>query len=66
MQFMNCSHEKLFKSLTEDDFKYLTQEFGSKNLKLFKRRDGYPMEYMDSFERFSEKNCLIKNVFTDL
>ena len=57
MQFMNCRHEKLVKNLTEDDFKYLAQEFGSKNLKLFKQRDGYLYEYMDGFERFSEKTA---------
>ena len=34
MQFMNSSLEKLVKNLADDDFKYLTQEFGSKNLEL--------------------------------
>ena len=32
MQFMNSSLEKLVKNLLDDDFKYLTEEFGSKNL----------------------------------
>ena len=36
MQFMNSSLEKVVKNLTDDDFKYLTEEFGSKNLKLLK------------------------------
>ena len=31
MQFMNSSLENLVKNL-DDDFKYLTEEFGSKNL----------------------------------
>ena len=30
MQFMNSSLEKLVKNLSDDDFKYSTQEFGSK------------------------------------
>ena len=30
MQFMNSSLEKLVKSLSDNDFKYLTEEFGSK------------------------------------
>ena len=30
IQFMNSSLEKLVKNLSDDDFKYLTQEFGSK------------------------------------
>ena len=38
-----------------DDFKYLTQEFGSENLKLLKQKDSYPYEYIGSFDRFSEK-----------
>ena len=66
MQFMNSSLEKLVKNLADDDFKYLTQEFGSKNLELLKQKDAYTYEYMDSFKRFSEKNCLIKNIFTGL
>ena len=30
MQFMNSSLEKLVKVVIDDDFKFLTQEFGSK------------------------------------
>ena len=39
MQFMNYSLEKLVTSLSENDFKYLTEEIGSKNLKLLKQKD---------------------------
>ena len=49
MQFMNSSLEKLVKNLTDNDFKYLTQEFDSKNLELLKQKDAYPYEYMNSF-----------------
>ena len=31
------------------------KNFGSAKLKLLKQKDAYPYEYMDSFERFSEK-----------
>ena len=51
MQFMNSSLEKLVKNLTSDDFKYLTKEFGSKNLELLKQKDAYRYEYLDSFEK---------------
>ena len=44
IQFMNCSLEKIVKNLSDDDFKYLIQEFGSKNLKLLKQKDAYPYE----------------------
>ena len=51
MQFMNSSLEKLVKNLSDDDFKYLTKEFGSKNLELLKQKDAYRYEYLDSFEK---------------
>ena len=44
MQFMNSSLEKLVENLTDDDFKYLTEEIGSKNLELLKQKDAYPYE----------------------
>ena len=30
--------------MTDDDFKYLTEEFGSKNLELLKQKDAYPYD----------------------
>ena len=66
MQFMNSSLEKLVKNLSDDDFKYLTKEFGSKNLELLKQKGAYSYEYMDSLKDLVQKNCLIKNLFTDL
>ena len=38
MQFMNSSLKKLVRNLADDDFKYLTEEFGSKNLELLKQK----------------------------
>ena len=49
MQFMNSSLEKLVKNLSDNDFKYLTQEFGSKNLEFLKQKGAYPYGYMNSF-----------------
>ena len=49
MQFMNFSLENLIKNLTDNDFKYLSEESGSKNLELLKQKDAYPYESMDSF-----------------
>ena len=63
MQFMNSSHDKLVKNFSDKYFKYLTKEFGSENLELLKQVL-YPYEYMNSFERFSDKkNYLIENIF---
>ena len=50
MQSKNSGLEELLKNSSEKDFKYLIQEFGSKNLELLKQKDAY--EYMDSFKRF--------------
>ena len=55
MQFMNSSLDKLAKNLSDEDFKYLVEEFGSENLELLKQKDAYPYEYMNSFEQFNEK-----------
>ena len=66
MQFMNYSLDKLAKNLSDEDFKYLVEEFDSENLKLLKQKGDYPYEYMNSFKRFNEKNCLLKNIFTAL
>ena len=35
---MNSSQDKLVKSLSDNDFKFLTEEFGSKNLELLKKK----------------------------
>ena len=66
MQFMNFSLDKLVKNLSENDFKYLTEEFGSKNLELLKQKSAYPYEYMEVLKDLMKKNCLIKNIFADL
>ena len=63
MQFMNSSLAKLVKNLSDEDFKYFVEEFGSESLKLLKQKDGYPYEYMDSFERFNEKKLPARKYF---
>ena len=60
MQFMTSSLEKLVKNLADNDFKYLTEAFGSKNLELL---DAYLYEHIDSFKRFSEEKLPDKKCF---
>ena len=60
---MNSSLEKLVKNLSDNDFKYLTEEFGSKNLELLKQKDAYPYEYMDSFKKFTEEKLPDRKCF---
>ena len=66
MQFMNSSLDKLVKNLSDEDFKYLVEEFGSENLELLKQKNGYPYKYMNSFEIFNGEKLPAKNIFTAL
>ena len=52
---MSFSLNKLVKNLTDEDFKYLVEEFGSENLGHLKQKGAYPYEYINSLERFNEK-----------
>ena len=64
MQFMNSSLEKLVKNLSDNDFKYLTGEFGLKKfIELLKQKDAYPYEYMNNCKRFSEEKLTDKECF---
>ena len=53
MQFMNSSLDSLVKNLSDNDFKYLSEEFRGKFLNLVKQKE-YQYEYMDSFKKFFE------------
>ena len=63
MQFMNSSLDQLVKNLSNKDFKYLIEEFGSKHLDLLKQKGTYPYEYMNSFERFNEEKLPARKYF---
>ena len=64
---MNSSLDKLVKHFSDNDFKYLIKELGSKDLELLKQKDAYPYEYMNSFKKFNEeklpdKKCFISSI----
>ena len=63
MQYMNSSLYKLVKNLSDEDCKYLIEEFGSENLELLKQKGDYPYEHMNSLERFNEEKLPAKNIF---
>ena len=63
MQFMNSSLDKLVKNLSDEDFKYLIEEFDSKTLELLKQNGAYPYEYMNSFEKFNEEKLPANKYF---
>ena len=49
--------------MSDEDFKYLVEEFGSKNLELLRQKGDYPYEYMNSFERFNEEKLPARKYF---
>ena len=60
MQFMNSNLDKL---LSDEDFKYLVEDFDSENLELLKQKGAYPYEYMVSFEKFNEERLPARKHF---
>ena len=52
--------------MSDENFKYLVEELGSKNLELLKEECASPYEYMNSFEKFNGKYYLLENVFIAL
>ena len=60
---MNSSLDELVKDLSNEDLKYLVEEFGSENLELLKQKGTYPYEYMNSFERLNEEKLLAIKYF---
>ena len=63
MQFINSSFDELVRNLSDENFKYLVEQFGSKNLKLLKQKGAYPYEYMNSFERFNREKLPARKYF---
>ena len=64
MQFMNSSLKKLVRNLADDDFKYLTEEFGSKNLKLLKQKVLILMSTWTVLKDLTKKNFPTKSLST--
>ena len=51
LQFYNGSLDTLASNLNNEDFKHLTPEFGIDKLEILKRKDAYPYEWVDSYEK---------------
>ena len=54
MQFMNSSLDSLIKNLSDNDFKYFSEEFRGEFVVLVKQKGVHPYEYMENFQTFSE------------
>ena len=54
MQFMNSSLVSLVKNLSDNDFKYLSEQISGEFLKLVKQKGVYPYKYIKCFKKFYE------------
>ena len=66
IQFMSSSLEKLVSNLTDEAFKYTSEVFRNEQLQVMKQKNFYPYDYMDSFEKFNEKQIPKKEDFYSL
>ena len=60
MQFMNSGLDSFVKNMSNNDFKYLSEEFIGKFLELVKEKGVYPYAYMNNFLKI---NCLVNVSF---
>ena len=63
LQFYNGSLDTLASNLNNKDFKHLTSEFGIDKLEILKRKDAYPYEWVDSYEKFKHPSLPEKKHF---
>ena len=63
-QFMSQSLAILSSNLPDDKYIYTSKVFRGEQLTLMKKKGVYPYDYMDSVEKFKEKNYLVKKIFT--
>ena len=63
LQFYNGSLNTLASNLNNEDFKHLTSEFGIDKLEILKRKDAYPYEWVDSYEKFKHPSLPEKKYF---
>ena len=63
LQFYNSSLDTLASNLEDEDFKYLVSEFGIHKLEILRRKDVYPYEWVDSYEKFKHPSLPEKKYF---
>ena len=63
LQFYKGSFDSLASNLNSEDFKYLTSEFGIDKLEILKRRDAYPYQWGNSYEKFKHPSLPEKKTF---
>ena len=63
LQFCKASLDTLAGNLKDKDFKHLISEFSKDKLEILKRKDSYPYEWVDSYEKFNYEELPPKEVF---
>ena len=63
LQFYNGSLDTSTSNLNNEDFKHLTSEFGIDKLEILKRKDAYPYELVNSYEKFKRPSFPEKKYF---
>ena len=62
-QFMSSSLDKLVSNLPKDDLIYTSKVFKGKRLDLMSRKGVYPYDFMDSYEKFNQRELPNKDQF---
>ena len=62
-QFYKGSLNSLASNLEDKDFKYLMSEFPTDKLEILERKDSYPYEWVDSYEKFNYEELPPKECF---
>ena len=63
LQFCDGSLDTLASNLNNEYFKHLTSEFDIDKLEILKRKDAYPYEWVDSYEKFKHPSLPDKKYF---
>ena len=63
LQFYNSLLDTLASNLNNEDVRYLVSEFGIDKLEILKRKDAYPYEWVDSYEKINCKELPPKECF---
>ena len=62
-EFYKGALDTLASNLEDNDFKYLMSEFPTDKLEILKRKDAYPYEWVDSYEKFNYPQLPPKEYF---
>ena len=63
LQFSKASLDSLAGNLQNSDFKHLLLEFPTDKLEIFRKKDSYPYEWVDCYEKFNYQELPPKAAF---